>query len=138
MLKEREEVLDAMLKVDKKRYKRNDSEAEYRMKKQVKKAVPSSEGLRDCLQSIEDRFPWSPIKYWFVTIMSFIIQVIIGPGFYGLDVYTDVRFTLDMFNQAQRNFTEDVDSCKPEFSTDIDQVMDYCKTNLTEEVCTYI
>ena len=69
--------------------------------------------------------------------MSFIIQVIIGPGFYGLDVYTDVCFTQDMYNQAQRNFTEDVDSCKPEFSTDIDQVMDYCKTNLTEEVCTY-
>ena len=109
------------------------------MKKQVKKAVPSSEGLRDCLQSIEDRFPWSPIKYWFVTIMSFIIQVIIGPGFYGLDVYTDVRFTLDMFNQAQRNFTEDVDSCKPDFSTNIHRVMNVCEANLTEEVCnTYL
>lgn len=134
MLKEREEVLDAMLKVDMKRHKRNDSEAEHRIKKQVKKAVPSSEGLRDCLQSIGERFPWSSTKYWFVITMSFIIQVILGPGFYGLDFYTDVRFTLDMFSQAQRNFAQHVDACKPDFETEIDHVMSFCKTNLTEEV----
>ena len=137
MLKEREEVLDAMLKVDKERHKKkkDDPEAEYRMKKQVKDAVPSSKGLRDCLQSIEDRFPWSPIKYWFTISMSFLIQVIIGPGFYGLDVYTDIRFTKDMFSQAQRNFTQDFDACTPDFENDIHEVVNYCLTNRTEEVC---
>ena len=135
MLKEREEVLDAMLKVDKQRHP-NDPEAEFRMKKEVKNTVPSSKGLRDCLQSIEDRFPWSQAKYWFTISMSFFVQVIIGPGFYGLDVYTDIRFTMEMFSQAQRNFTHDIETCRPDFESDIDHVVDYCKTNLTQEVCT--
>ena len=134
MLKEREEILDAMLKVD----NRKDPEAEFRMKKEVKNAVPSSEGLRDCLKSIEDRFPWGIIKYWFTISMSFIIQVIVGPGFYGLDVYTDIRFTSDMFSLARRNFTQDVNACRPDFETNIDHVIDYCKTNLTQEVCSYL
>ena len=104
----------------------------------AKNAVPSSKGLRDCLKSIEDRFPWGIIKYWFTISMSFIIQVIVGPGFYGLDVYTDIRFTSDMFSLARRNFTQDVNACRPDFETNIDHVIDYCKTNLTQEVCSYL
>ena len=82
MLKEREEILDAMLAVDKKRHLKTSkglrdwvTDAEFRIKKEVKNAVPSSKGLRDCLRSIDDRFPWSTFKYWFIISMSFMSSV---------------------------------------------------------------
>ncbi len=46
-----------MKKVDLERYPNKQEDADYRLKKQVKKACSSSVGLRDCIQSIDENTP---------------------------------------------------------------------------------
>ena len=71
MLKDREEILDVMKKVDIERYPDKQEDADYRMKKQVKKACCSSVGLRDCIQSIDEKYPRGKLKHKNKIFLSF-------------------------------------------------------------------
>ena len=57
LIKDREEILEIMKKVDLSRHSGSteQKDADFRLKKQVKKACPSSIGLRDCIQSCNDK-----------------------------------------------------------------------------------
>ena len=106
LIKDREEILEIMKKVDLSRHpgSTEQQDADFRLKKQVKKACPSSIGLRDCIQSIDEKYPWSSIKHKVMLFLSFF-AFCMGTLFYGLDVYTNIRFSLKMFKYAKRNFT---------------------------------
>merc|ERR1711946_73868 len=121
MVKEREDMIEVMKKVDLAGYPRNQKEAGNRIKRQVKRAVPSSVGLRDCLKSVSDKFPWSSSKMKFMTSLSCFIQVILGTTFYGLDVYTDIKFSVEMLGNAQKNFADDMNKCLYRFEGKFDQ-----------------
>ena len=97
MVKVREEVLGVMKKVDLERYPNDKEDADYRLKKQVQKACSSSIGLRDCIQSIDEKYPWGKLKHKFKVFLSFF-TFFMATMFYGLDIYTDIKFSLDMFN----------------------------------------
>ena len=133
LLKEREEVLDIMIDIDEQEH--GPVGAEYRIKEEVKSAVSSSIGLRDCLRSVEEKFPWSKEKTCFMKFLSFFKLVVIGSCFYGFDVYTDIRFSQDMFDQANRNFSQERKLCMKNFHDAYDEAFDGCKINFTPTSC---
>ena len=105
------------------------------MKQEVKSAVASSVGLRDCLKSIGQQFPWSKEKMGFMITLSAFIYIFIGTALYSLDVYTDVKFSLGMFAQSNRNFTEDREICKRKFDVEFDKAVFECKTFFHANKC---
>lgn len=132
LLKEREEVLEIMINDDGQDY---GHDAEYVVKENVKNAVSSSVGLRNCLKSVDERFPWSKEKTLVKKILSFLKLVVIGSCFYGFDVYTDIRFSEDMFSQAKRNFTQEKKLCMQTFDDKFAEAFYGCKDNFTETTC---
>ena len=134
LLKEREEILEIIKKVE----ENNSSDSEdtqFRMKQEVKSAVVSSVGLRDCLKSIGQQFSWSKEKMIFMITMSAFIYIFMGTALYSLDVYTDVKFSWEMFAQSSRNFTKDREICKREFETEFDKAVSECKTFFHANKC---
>ena len=134
LLKEREDAIDVMKKVDEERYKDREN-APARIKRQIKKAVPSSIGLRECLRSINEKFPWSRSKVKTMATISFIVQVLMGLGFYSLDVYTDVIFAVNMHQQSNRDFTADFIQCHGKFNEEFDQTIETCKNSFNKIEC---
>ena len=132
LLKEREEVLEiiqTIIEVDNERKK-------YEMiKEEVKCAVSSSIGLRDCLESVEEKYPWSRPKMYFRKCLSFFKLMVIGSCFYGFDIYTDIRFSQDMFHQYRRNFSSERQLCKGKFDDMFDNAVYECKHNFTATMC---
>ena len=105
------------------------------MKNEIKKIVPSSGNLRDCLKSISDKYPWSEGKYKVMLGISFFLQVFRGSFFFGLDVVTDIQFTLDMMTQAKRNFLGDFAKCQHTFENHFDIAIDVCKMQFDKNMC---
>ena len=81
-----------MIEYDKKRNPKSLDDSQIRMKNEIKKIVPSSGNLRDCLISISDKYPWSDGKYKVMLALSFILRVFRGSLLYSLDVFTDIQF----------------------------------------------
>ena len=135
-IKKREQVIDLMIEYDKKRNtKSSEFDSHFRMKKNIRKIVPSSGNLRDCLTSISEKYPWSDGKYKMMLAWSFIVQFIRGSLFYCLDVYTDIQFTLDMFRQANRNSVEDFLKCHNTFERNFDVAIETCKMHFDKDTC---
>ena len=134
LLKEREEVLEILEMIDE-LLENGSDDAEHRIKEEVKAAVSSSEGLRKCLKSVEEKYPWSKSKTFVQKFLSFFTLFVIGSCFYGFDVYTDIRFSQDMFEQSRRNFSMERELCKGNFDDMIDITLDRCKNNFTEAMC---
>ena len=134
LVKEREEVLYLMKKVDLDRYPNEQEEAKYRLKKQVKKACPSSTGLRDCIESIDEKYPWSYPEYLIQLLLSFFI-FFLGAMFYCLDIYTDIRFSQDMFGYYERNFTQELNLCKEDFIKEFPLTIEECWVNFNKTNC---
>ena len=99
---------------------------EYKITRKIKAMLPSSVGLRDSIKSVQERFKWGLGMFWFMLVKSFFLEVIIGTGFYFLDIYTDVQFTLYLFDQSERNFTAAIEKCTPEF---------HSQFNFTQRLC---
>ena len=105
------------------------------IKEEVKSAVSSSIGLRDCLESVEEKYPWSRPQMYFRKLLSFFKLMVIGTCFYGFDIYTDIRFSQDMFHQYGRNFSSERQLCKEIFDDMFDNAMYKCKHQFTETMC---
>ena len=132
LLMEREGILDIIQKVEK---KKGHEDAQYRIKQQVKNAVPSSVGLRECLKSISEKFAWSSEKMVFMILMSGFINIFMGTGFYGLDLYTDAIFSKDMLNQRNRNFSQETTACKNEFKLNFTKTIKECQDLFNSTTC---
>ncbi len=133
-VKDREEVLGVMKKVDIQRYPNEQEDAGYRLKKQVLKACSSSVGLRDCIQSIDEKYPWGKLTHKFKIFLSFL-TFCIGTLFYGLDIYTDIKFSLDMYNYSKRNFTQELSLCQMDFDKRFSLTINECKNNFEKIKC---
>ena len=138
MVKEREDMLEVMKIVDLARYPDDQEEAGNRITRQVKKAVPSSVGLRDCIKSVSDKFPWSSGKLKFMTSVSFFIQVIMGTTFYGLDLYTDIDFSRQMYGNSMKNFAAELTQCQFKFEHYFEQAIQDCKIQFNKQACTEV
>ena len=105
--REREELVDLAVLIARLNNSKSDYKSEEGYKTEVKDAMeevtnhfkselPSGEGLRDMLVMIGERFPWSSSKTSIKSLISFLFCVL-GIGLYVLDIYTDVKFSIDMF-----------------------------------------
>ena len=127
LLKEREEILEVIKKIEEDESSNNE-DIQFRMKQEVKTAVASSVGLRDCLKSIGQQFPWSKEKMIFMITLSAFIYIFMGTALYSLDIITDVNFSLGMFARSNKNFTKDTKICKRKFDMEFDKAVSECKT----------
>ena len=100
---------------------------EYKITQKIKSMLSSSVGLRDSIRSVRDRFKWGLGMFWFMLVRSFILEVIFGTGFYFLDIYTDLQFTLYLFGQSERNFTAEIEKCTPEFHSEFAMTKSSCE-----------
>ena len=67
--------------------------------------------------------------------ISFVVQVLMGLGFYSLDVYTDVIFAVNMHQQSNRDFTADFIQCHGKFNEQFDQTIETCKNSFNKIEC---
>ena len=134
MVKDREEILFVMKKIDNEKYPDEQEDADYRLKKQVQKACVSSAGLRDCIQSINEKYPWGKLKHIFMVFLS-LFMFFIGTSFYVLDICTDIKFSLDMFNYSKRNFTQELNLCQEEFDKEFSTTINNCRNNFNKAEC---
>ena len=70
-----------------------------------------------------------------MTFKSFFIQVIIGTTFYSLDVYTDIKFSLEMYGNSQRNFGAELSKCHFKFDQKFDMAIEDCKMHFNKLAC---
>ena len=135
MLKEREELLDLMKKIDEIMYPSDKENSEFRVTEQLKLGLPSSSGLDECIKSVQQRYSWSEEKLWFMRFLSIFKNVILGWSLYFMDFGTDINFTLAMFNNANKNFTVELQECKQDFKPFIDSVFNFCKADFNMNNC---
>ena len=69
--------------------------------------------------------------FWFMLVRSFVLEVIFGTGFYFLDIYTDLQFTLYLFGQSERNFTAEIKECTPKFHSEFNMTKQFCEQGLS-------
>ena len=133
LIPEREVILEIMKKKVENEIQDSD-ESEYRVKEEIQSAVPSSVGLRKCLMSAEEKYPWSEVKLS-KNIGLAAILLTFAVGFYLFDVYTDISFTYDMIDNYSKNFTEERIKCKPNFDGEFIQAVMDCQTNFNSSLC---
>ena len=135
MLKEREELLTLMVKIDRHRYPNDLKNSEFRVRELLKVGLPPSKGLEECIESLSTRYPWGKDQMWFVRLLSVFKNIIIGWGVYFLDVGTDLNFSMDMFENSKRNFTEELESCLPLLSILMGKADNICKDSVSAPNC---
>ena len=69
-----------------------------------------------------------------MSFLSFFI-FFLGTMFYGLDIYTDIRFSQDMFNNSRRNFTQEISVCQEDFDKEFSSTINVCRDNFTMTSC---
>ena len=135
MTKELEEILLLLIKIDKFRHPGDLQNSEFRVKERLRKALPSSSGLRECISSVQRRYSWGPAKMWFMRFFSILKNIMFGWTLYFLDLVTDLNFSLDMFNNAHRNYTNELSLCKQDMVPLIEGVVESCKEDFDTWSC---
>ena len=124
MLGEREEIIDKFMKHLEDLY--DEAREQYKIVKKIKAITPSSAGLRDCIASVNERFKWGSGKFWFSLFINLIL-LIHSLTFYGLNLFTDIKFSHFLLNQTRQNFSSLIDKCKPDFDVKINEVINSCQ-----------
>ena len=101
MIKEREELLMLLMKIDKYRNKKEEDgdESMKRIINVLRAGIGPCRELKECLDSLSEKFPWTNGKVAVMSLISVIKNMIIGGGFYVADIYTDTMFAFYMFEQ---------------------------------------
>ena len=108
MLKEREDLLQLLRKIEE---VRKGFGSQKRVVKILRSGIKSSKGLKEAIHSLKSDYPWSSEKVWKESIINVISYIILGGFLYVFDVYTDIKFSLEMFDLSQKNFTKALQTC---------------------------
>ena len=108
MLKEREDLLQLLKKIEE---VREGFGSQKRVVKILRSGIKSSKGLKEAITSLKSGYSWSSEKVWKESIINVISYILIGGFLYIFDVYTDIKFSLEMFDLSQKNFTEALETC---------------------------
>ena len=111
MLKERETLIDFLVKIDELYFPNDDENREFRVIDQLKRGLPSSEGLASCISSVREKFPWTRSKMWIMRFISFFQNIVIGWSLYMADFLTDYKFSQEIGSasiglETMKNSTE--------------------------------
>ena len=135
LLVQREQLINITIELDKELHKDDEVNCEFRVIEVFKIGLESSPELDECIKSIKSKFPLSRGEKIFLIILSFIVNILVGWGFWIADVVTDISFSIHMFDLAATNFTNSTAGCFPGFDDDIDQIINFCRTNFSKDGC---
>ena len=105
--RQREELIDLSVKIANLNHRQetggvNSERAMEEVVNHYKSDLPSGVGLRDKITMIRERYPWSSSKKKIMIFVS-LMTCLLGIGLYILDLTTDVRFSLEMFNKTDKD-----------------------------------
>ena len=94
MVKEREEVIQLLIKIDHFRYKdsKDRSKSERRIIKILRAGMKPSRGLNDAINSVKDKYAWNTTKIAFKCLLSVAHNILFGWFLYASDIASDVYF----------------------------------------------
>ena len=121
--RQREQLLHLLIKIFQKRSDREASE--HKTIELFKSSLPSSDVLTECIESIQEKYSWGPLKVLSMVMLSFFRNILLGIGLYLLDIGTDCQFSLHMFDQ--RDASHDTSSCGQEFYQGLDDFNLHCR-----------
>ena len=141
LVQQQEKLIEVLISIDKKlQEKKNepdkDETTEDRVIKQIKLGLESSPELDALIKSVQRRFPWSKWKIVGDSFLILFYNIVIGIGFYILDLFTDIQFTLKMFEYFHKDFTEATTECRKDFTDIFEIAIVHCKEEMTsDELC---
>ena len=108
--RQREELIDLSVKIANLNHRDDTEKAMEEVINHYKSGLPSGLGLRDMIDMIKERYPWSSSKAIIMIFVS-LMTCLFGIGLFVLDLTTDVQFSVYMFNKENNssNETEDFD-----------------------------
>ena len=135
LVKEQEQVIDILTKIDKNIFK-DPTDSQFRITEELKKSMPTSEGLRDIIESHNSRYFWSNGKKWFMIFLSFL-TMLTTLFFFSTDVFTDLLFSIGWMDVNARTISnvDQINSCKTKFNEQFLNVTESCQNDLEFEGC---
>ena len=101
MTKEREELLNLLITIDKHRNPNEDCESsQRRLISVLRDGIKPCRGLKDAIHSLKEKYDWAEGKVNSSKAISFINNILIGWGLTIGDVWTDCTFAALMFRLA--------------------------------------
>ena len=130
MQKEQEQVIHILTRIDRTLYPNKTEDSEYRITEELKQAIPTCEGLKNVIESLQSRFPWSTGKLWFKIFVS-LLAMLFAYFFFGFDVFTDGQYGLDNLNKF-RNYSNSSTIDCAKFDEGYPDITKFCdRTNET-------
>ena len=105
----REQLLDTMVKIDRKIY-HEDSEKEAskdRVIANIKRDIPTSRNLSTCIESLETRYSLGLFTRIGDITKSLFSNILLGYGLYGLDIWTDLVYSVEVYGTKCNITTQD-------------------------------
>ena len=94
-LRVREELIELLKRIEDRNNSKSSKET---LKKLMKKELMTSPGLVGCLNSINDKYPWTKEKARSEKCTSFLVNIILGWGLWAFDIGTDIVFAESIRN----------------------------------------
>ena len=157
LVKEREELLQLLIKIDKQRYefiedeserwiirildkhryKFNEEESERRIIRILRAGMKPCKGLKETIDSLQDKYSWTTGKMIVRGLLSTLRSFAVGFVFFFFDVGTDIKFSVEMFSHTTTNFTEDLERCQAaENLPHVSNITNFCNNHgLDSEDC---
>ena len=105
LVKEREELVQLLIKIDRFRYTNSEEkmESERRIIKILRAGMKPSKGLKESIESVQEKYPW---KYGKIAVKSgaSVLMCLLGCSLYVSDIASDFHFysSLDQNDEAAR------------------------------------
>ena len=131
LFRQREELIDLSVKIANMNHRGPSEEALDEVINNYKSGLASGVGLRDMIDMIKERYPWSSSKKYIMILVS-LASCILGIGLYVFDLKTDIQFSLEMFNRTNESVPLDVPTFDLVFENSSQSVPEDCKVNMKE------
>ena len=93
----REQLLGSMMKIDRKLYYEEKVASQDRVTANIKRDIPTSRNLSNCIESLEARYSWGLFQRIGHILTSFLSNIALGYALYGLDIGTDLVYSLEVY-----------------------------------------
>ena len=129
LLRQREELEDLSVKIADQNNGEDSEKAMNEVINNFKSGLASGVGLRDMINMIKERYPWSSSKMYIMILVS-LVACLLGIGLYAFDLTTDIQFSLEMLNEIEKenplqdpayaSIFENLNRTRPQCSGDLD------------------
>ena len=108
-----------------------------RIIKILRDGMKSSKGLKETIESLQDKYSWTPKKMIVRGVLSALWSISVGFVLFGFDIGTDIQFALEMFSHTTTNFTKDLERCRTaEKIPHVSKITNFCNNQgLDAEDC---